>query len=124
MGSAVARLSRGRVHILDDFLYLVKTRKRCAESLELFLEFCSLVGVPMPDKNLFQPNQVMVFVAITLDSNAMEVRLPLDKDQKYYSLLNIFGANCAKNVKWNRSWLFELHLFSSSSWSGNPYLRS
>ena len=80
----------GVVHILDDFLFIEKTQKLCNESLNKFLDFCSEVGIPIAIEKTYQPNTVMDFVGITLDSQRMEARLPLDKIAKCHSLIDEF----------------------------------
>ena len=80
----------GVVHILDDFLFIEKTQALCERALRKFLEFCSEVGIPIASEKTFQPNKVMDFVGITLDSDQMEARLPLDKIAKCHSLIDEF----------------------------------
>lgn len=113
----------GVVHILDDFLFIEKTKERCAESLKLFLEFCSLVGIPLADEKTFQPNQVMEFVGITLDSVAMEARLPLDKVQKCYSLIEDFLGRKSCKKREMESLIGYLNFTCSVVLPGRAFLR-
>ena len=80
----------GVVHILDDFLFIEKTQTLCERALRKFLEFCLEVGIPIVFEKTFQPNKVMDFVGITLNSDQMEARLPLDKIAKCHSLIDGF----------------------------------
>ena len=88
---AVQKLGcHGVVHILDDFLFIEKTRDLCEESLNKFLEFCAYAGIPIATEKTFKPSKVMDFVGITLDSDCMKARLPLDKVHKCHSLIQNF----------------------------------
>ena len=86
----------GVVHILDDFLFIEKTHDRCQESLNKFIEFCTLAGIPIACEKTFKPSKVMDFVGITLDSTAMEARLPLENVHKCYSLIQDTGKKSCK----------------------------
>ena len=75
---------------LTIFFSMRKSHDRCQESLNKFLEFCTLAGIPTATEKTFKPSKVMDFVGITLDSTAMQACLPLEKVHKYYSLIQDF----------------------------------
>ena len=76
------------LHILDDFIFIAKTRQACQEALDLFIHICQDIGVPLaPDKTV-GPVQVIDFAGIRLDSIDMSASLPPDKIDKFLQALN------------------------------------
>ena len=113
----------GVIHILDDFLFIEKSQELCAESLEKFLEFCSVVGIPIAFEKTFQPSKVMDFVGITLDSELMEARLPLEKIAKCYSLLDEFLSRKSCKKREMESLIGYLNFTCSVVLPGRAFLR-
>ena len=113
----------GIVHILDDFLFIEKTRKLCEESLQKFLEFCSDVGVPIAVEKTFQPSKIMDFVGITLDSERMEARLPLEKIDKCFSLIDEFMNRKSCKKREMESLIGYLNFTCSVVLPGRAFLR-
>lgn len=67
-------------HYLDDFLVLgAPNSAECQRSLDLAIQLCHLLGVPIAVHKTEGPAQVIVFLGIELDTGAMEVRLPREK---------------------------------------------
>jgi hypothetical protein len=75
------------VKILDDFLFLAPTYSEALVSLNAFCEMCAMLNVPLNKEKTFLPSKSMVFLGITLDSTAMEARLPQEKLKKASMLL-------------------------------------
>lgn len=76
------------VHILDDFLILgPPLSDLCQLNLNKFLQFCSLVGVPIKTEKTENATTIITFMGLELDSNLMEARLPQDKLVKLRTLL-------------------------------------
>jgi hypothetical protein len=66
-------------HILDDFLLLDQSEQACASQLQIFLDMCNDIGIPMAMDKTFSPDTTMTFVGYEIDTIAMEVRLPAKK---------------------------------------------
>ena len=65
------------LHYLDDFLFL--ERDHCGRILQLALQICEELGVPVAPEKVKGPLPVLEFLGIILDSDKMELRLPVDK---------------------------------------------
>ena len=88
---SVHRLGASSVfHILDDFLFIAKSKDRCETDLGNFVSLCHHLGVPLAPAKTAGPDTVWQFAGITLDSEKGEVRLPDEKLQKCRMLLHNF----------------------------------
>ena len=64
-------------HYLDDFIILGPTcDSRCKRGLDVVLELCERLGVPLAMEKLEGPTTCLTFLGIEVDTEAMEVRLP------------------------------------------------
>ena len=79
----------GCVHLLNDFLLVgLPTLSICEGQLTLFLQFLDHVKVPIkPEKTIF-PTTVLICLGLELDTDTMEIRLPLDKLHKLRDKIN------------------------------------
>jgi len=77
-------------HILDDFLIIAQTEQLCKTYLEIFLEICSKIGIPMAPEKTVGPSTLLTFLGIELDTVRQEARLPLEKIQKCLSMSEMF----------------------------------
>lgn len=78
------------IHLLDDFLIVAPDRQLCQAQLDLFIDLCSYVGIPIAMEKTFGPLTTLSFPGIELDSVLMEARLPPDKLNKCSALLSDF----------------------------------
>ena len=78
------------IHLLDDFLIVAPDRQLCQAQLDLFIDLCSYVGIPIATEKTFGPLTTLSFAGIELDSVLMEARLPPDKLNKCSALLSDF----------------------------------
>ena len=69
------------IHYLDDFFFANDSRGHCRTDMDLFLELCMCLGVPIASDKTVGPATTLVFLGIEIDSRAMCVRLPLEKLQ-------------------------------------------
>ncbi|PFX27885.1 uncharacterized protein LOC111327038 [Stylophora pistillata] len=70
------------LHLLDDFLFIAPSECLCQQKLNIFLEFCSYLGVPIALEKTCGPATTLSFVGIELDTVLMEAKLPRDKLDK------------------------------------------
>jgi hypothetical protein len=85
-------------HILDDFLLVTIDGNDAEVKLELFLEICDKVGIPMVVEKT-ETGTVLIFMGITLDTIKMESRLPEDKVERCTTLLKDFQKRVKVSVR-------------------------
>ena len=78
------------LHILDDFLFIVKAKSKCQKAVDDFSEFCHISGIPLVLAKTEGPATELPFAGIELDTVRMEARLPPDKIAKCRNQLNLF----------------------------------
>ncbi len=71
------------VKILDDFLFIAKSREECQRSLNALLNLCKSACIPVAPHKTINPCWCIIFLGTELDTKSMEARLPIDKLQKY-----------------------------------------
>lgn len=69
-------------HLLDDFLFASTSYEKSKCDLDHFVEFCTMVGVPIAPNKTVGPATCMTFLGITLDTILGQSRLPEEKVQK------------------------------------------
>jgi hypothetical protein len=81
----------GCVHVIDDFLFISPPDyKQASENLYKFLKFADKLGLPIKDEKTVVPTTQLTFLGLELDTDKMEIRLPVDKLQKLQTLLKSF----------------------------------
>ena len=56
------------IHILDDFLFIARTKDKCSTDLHNFLAMCKFLEVPIAHEKTVGPNTTLQFAGIELDS--------------------------------------------------------
>ena len=75
-------------HYLDDFIIIGPPQsKGCANNLEVLLETCWQLGVPIAVHKCQGPTTCLEFLGIEIDTIAMELRLPQDKLTRLRTLI-------------------------------------
>lgn len=88
-----AAMDRGAdniVHILDDFLFISKSKAKCFDDITSFIDLCNQLGVPIAHEKTMGPASTLTFAGIELDTSLSEARLPPDKLIKCRTLLRSF----------------------------------
>ena len=68
------------LHYLDDFLLIASPKSSaCSNNLQVILEVCSHLGIPLAREKIEGPTKTLTFLGITLDTQSMEAQLPPDK---------------------------------------------
>ena len=109
------------VHVIDDFLFLANSSKKCAADMKAFIRLCGQLGVPLAQDKTQGPDTTLPFLGITMDTLKLEARLPQDKIDKCTSLLRKFltkpshpqGASVPHRF-------FELCLLCHCTWQSFP----
>ena len=87
------------LHILDDLLFITKTKEQCACDLQNFIFMCDYLGVPLAPEKPVGPDTVLQFAGITLDSVLFEARLPEDMLAKCRLMLHNFYTRGTVTMK-------------------------
>ena len=76
-------------HSLDDFLILGPPgSSQCLEGLERALCLCEELGVPIEQKKTVYPTTSLVFLGMQVDTESMELRVPVEKLERIRKLLD------------------------------------
>ena len=111
------------LHILDDFLFIAKTKEQCARDLQNFILMCDYLGVPLPPEKTVGPDTVLQFAGITLDSVLFEARLPEDKLVKCRLMLHNFYTRRTVTLKELQSLIGLLNFTCTVVAPGRAFLR-
>ena len=71
------------VKVLDDFLFIEQSFERCNIAVKTFLLVADMIGMPIALEKTTEPQQVITFLGIELDSVQQVARLPVGKIEKY-----------------------------------------
>ena len=77
-------------HILDDFFLVDPSQSGCQNKLDIFLQTCAHINIPMAPDKTTEPNTTMCFMGYEIDSVKSEIRLPSDKLEKCKYLIQEF----------------------------------
>lgn len=82
--------SSNLMHYLDDFLDGGEVNSgKCEQLMQIFQQTMEQLGVPLAEDKTEDPVTVLIFLGLEIDSDKMEVRLPLNKVQDIISNLNL-----------------------------------
>ena len=77
------------LHYLDDFLTMGKANtSECKRNLELLIELCNKLGLPLKWQKREGPVTTLIFLGILIDTQRMELRLPDEKLRELKSLIS------------------------------------
>lgn len=111
------------LHLLDDFLIVAPSAKLCQAQLDIFLNLCSYLGIPMAPEKTCGPATTLSFAGIELDSICSEARLPLDKIHKSMNLISEFLVRKKVSLKEVQSLTGLLNFACSVIKPGRAFLR-
>ena len=111
------------LHILDDFLFIAKTKEQCARDFQNFIFMCDYLGVPLAPEKTVGLDTVLQFAAITLDSALFEARLPEDKLAKCCVMLHNFYTRRTVTLKELQSLIGLLNFTCTVVAPGRAFLR-
>ncbi len=66
-------------HYLDDFFFAHESHEGCKVIMEGFSKMCESLGVPLAIEKTVGPQQALTYLGLEIDSQMMQVRVPLDK---------------------------------------------
>ena len=111
------------LHLLDDFLFIAPSERLCQQQLNIFLQFCSYLGVPIAPEKTFGPSTTLSFVGIELDTVLKEARLPQDKLDKCVTTILEFRHRKKVTLRELQSLIGLLNFACSVIQPGRAFLR-
>ena len=76
------------LHVLDDFLFIARTELECQRALDIFLRICEDIGVPIAPEKTVNPSRLLQFLGIDLNTIDMFSSIPVEKVEKFSSLID------------------------------------
>lgn len=112
------------VHIIDDFLFIgPPNSQKCSSSVKAFMYTMKDMGVPLKMEKTIWPTTCLDFMGITVDTGAMEARLPPDKIEKCINLIQNFLSRNKVTLKELQSLLGLLNFACRIVVPGRAFLR-
>ena len=87
------------LHYLDDFIWVSKSHAEAAAKKERVVATCKRLGIPLEPIKLVGPTTCLPYLGIEVDTEAMQLRLPLEKLSKLRSLLDIVAGKKAMSKR-------------------------
>ena len=69
-------------HYLDDFMMANSSYNKCLADLNLFLDICASLNIPIASDKTFLPSQKMIFLGLEIDTLQQTIKIPKEKIQK------------------------------------------
>lgn len=104
-------------------MIVAPTRQLCLDQLQLFLDTCQYLGIPMAPEKSIGPLTTLSFAGIELDSKLQVARLPQDKLKKCHELLSDFLHRKKVTLKELQSLIGLLNFACSVIIPGRAFLR-
>ncbi len=113
----------GISHILDDFIFISRSRSICNTNLQTFISLCAQIGVPIKTSKTVLPSTQIEAHGVLIDSQKQEIRLPSDKLQACQSLLLSFAQKKTCTLKELQSLIGTLQFACKAIRPGRAFLR-
>ena len=87
---------RDVIHYLDFLIVGDPGSSECSVALNVALELCGRLGVPIAEQKLQGPTTSLSFLGIEVDTMAMELRLPQEKVGQLKVMIQDWRKSCSK----------------------------
>lgn len=85
---ASKRGAHGIAHYLDDYIVVgAPLSGECERSLQILLDLCAELGIPVAVQKGQDPTTCLIFLGIEFDTMRMEIRLPQEKLERLQALI-------------------------------------
>lgn len=111
------------VKVLDDFLFIGKTRESCRYGLECFRALCNKTGVPLAAHKTVNPTRSLSFLGIQMDTVTHMASIPEEKLTAYKSSLNKLEGQPGCTLRELKSLIGKLQFVCTVIPSGRCFLR-
>ena len=110
------------LHLLDDFLIVSSSSHQCQAYLDIFIDLCDYLGVPLAPEKTCGEATTLSFAGIELDSIKSEARLPQEKVFKCVETIFIFLSHNKVTLKEIQSLIGLLNFACSVIAPGRAFL--
>ena len=111
-------------HFYDDFFEVgPPDSDQCENSLDASLAICDFLGVPVEHSKTIRPTTCMKYLGFILDSELLELRLPIDKQDRVSKALSELSGKRATTKRVLLSLIGLLHHCCQAIPLGRPFLR-
>ncbi len=115
--------SRKLIHYLDNFFGGDKTVTGCSNAMTCFTTVMQELNVPLTDEKTEGPSEIIVFLGLELDSNAMVVRIPREKITEVIEKIEQIIACKKATLKKLQSLIGSLNFCCRAIAVGRPFCR-
>lgn len=77
------------IHYLDDFCGCTSSAGEAADSLRVFRETCSTLGLPVNEKKCLGPSTCLEILGTEVDTRSMQARLGADRVRRMIEALSL-----------------------------------
>ena len=111
------------IKVLDDFLFIGKTREECLYGLECFKSLCNRVGVPLAAHKTVQPTRNLSFLGIQMDTVTHMASIPEEKLLAYKRNVHALSKEPGCSLRELKSLIGKLQFVCTIIPSGRCFLR-
>ena len=111
-----------QVHYLDDFLFLEPPCRTSSSVIPLVSSVCSSLGVPLASNKTEGPATCLTFLGISVNSSRWELRLPDDKMELIYALIQVWSHRSSCHRRELESFLGHFSHAATIIRQGCPFL--
>ena len=111
------------VKMLDDFLFVGRTKYECQYALESFQMLCRIINVPLAPEKTVGPSKCVTFLGIQLDTDTNLASVPQDKISSYASCIKALAGKESCTLRELKSMIGKLQFASSVVTPGRCFLR-
>ena len=108
---------------LDDFLFQNATKHGCEAMVELFLNVCGEIGLPISMDKTVRATRRITFLGLLLDGKNLTMSLPEDKRCKALSMVRKFSVSKKATVREIQSLAGTLNFINKAIHPGRPFTR-
>ena len=73
------KIQRRIINYLDDYLFISVLRSNCNEQIQLFLDVCKRINMPISEEKTFWSEETMTFLGFLINGRNHMVMVPLEK---------------------------------------------
>ena len=82
------RSSKENVNYLDDFLFAAIRKLWCDQQIQMFINICDEIGLPINVNKTFWGTTYLVFLGLLINTITQTVSVPMEKLEKGLNLIN------------------------------------
>ena len=83
------RTGKAIINYLDDYLFAHFCRSMCNQQIEIFLQICSKVNLPVAEDKTYWADNILIFLGFLLDATNQVIGVPREKLAKGLNMIRI-----------------------------------